>query len=267
MRTTGSRRKLPSSSGEASVGAMRIRTLLLVALVVVARSAGVVAQAPQTRTVGQVHGLETGKAEVALAVGFYWIEWQGTDVHGIPDVTWKPPASASISADLGIGISRHVLAQFGLALTGYKDDMYWRPEIPHNPYLATASLLTVTGGLRWDIRDPRYRVRPYVGGGVVAARFANIHRGPSEWCPDLVGLPAGSCFQEAPELFTGTRVTGYVDAGVNFLVRPRWGFIMGTRAFKLQGSGSAPAIPADRPTGTDDFWHGQLFVGVLFRVG
>jgi outer membrane protein W len=209
---------------------------------------------------GPSYQVGRGKIEVAVTAGAHAIGHEGLDENDVKTV-YAPGADAEIGGGVAVGITRHFSVQVGLSMTKYKNDLYWRPAEPHNPYLATANLFTFNAGVRYDIRRADGRVRPYVGGGLAAAHFASVERGPSELC-----FADGSCLPMPPELFTGTRFSPYFDGGVSFFVNHRWGLVGGMKILRLQGSGTAPAIPASLPTGKDTFWHEELYGGLVLRV-
>jgi hypothetical protein len=223
-------------------------------------AAAAFAQGAAGQQAGPPYALGRGKIEVAVTAGIHAIDREGLDENGVKTV-YAPGGEAEIGGGVAVGITRHLSAQVGLSMAKYDNDLYWRPAVPHNPYRATANLFTFNAGVRYDIRGPAGRVRPYVGGGLAAAHFASVERGPSELC-----LGDGSCLPMAPELFTGTRFSPYFDGGVNFFVSRRWGLVGGMKALRLQGSGTAPAIPASLPTGKDFFWHVELYGGFVLRL-
>lgn len=239
--------------------AMR-RTALAIASLFVASASPALAQAPAGQTGDPAYALERGKLAVAAAISAHRITWEGLDTNGVK-VQWYDDGDLAFIAGLRAGITRRFAAQVDFSITGYdNDELYWRPEEPHNPYAATGLLFTLSAGVRYDILKPGARVRPYVSGGLVAARYADVVRGPTEFCLDT------ACQQMAPELFSGTRLGWYFDGGVNLFVTPRWGFAVGVKLFPMPGSGTEPAVPLDRPTGMDSFLHSQLYAGIILHV-
>jgi outer membrane protein W len=229
-------------------------------LAVFTAATAAVAQGTAGQQADPSYALGPGKVEVAATAGVHRIEREGLDENNVKTV-YAPGGDVEIGGGVAVGVTRHFSMQIGLSMTKYKNDLYWRPAEPHNPYLATANLLTFNAGIRYDIRGAAGRVRPYVGGGLAAAHFASVERGPSELC-----FADGSCLPMAPELFTGTRFSPYFDGGVNFFVNRRWGLVGGMKVLRLQGSGTAPAIPASLPTGEDSFWHLELYGGLVLRL-
>lgn len=223
-------------------------------------TAAAFAQGTAGQQTGPSYALGRGKLEVAVTAGVHQIERQGLDENKVETI-YTPGGDAAIGGGAAVGITPHFSAQVGLSMARYENDLYWEPAVPHNPYRATANLFTFNAGIRYDIRRAAGRVRPYVGGGLAAAHFASVERGPNELC-----FADGSCAPMAPELFTGTRFSPYFDGGVNFFVNRRWGVVGGMKVLRLPGSGTAPAIPASLPSGKDTFWHVELYGGLVLRV-
>jgi hypothetical protein len=229
-------------------------------LAVIMTATAAFAQGTAGQPTSPSYALGRGKIEVAVTAGVHAIEHQGLDENKV-ETLYVPGGEAEIGGGVAVGLTPHISAHVGLSIAKYENDLYWQPALPHNPYRATAHLFTFNAGIRYDIRRAGSRVRPYVGGGLAAAHFASVERGPSELC-----FADGSCEPMAPELFAGTRLSPYFDGGVNFFVNRRWGLVGGMKVLRLQGSGSAPAIPASLPTGKDTFWHVGLYGGLVLRV-
>ncbi len=203
------------------------------------------------------------KVEVIAGIGLYGVsfdEW----VSKVGDVVYRPSMRPMFGASVGVGITSRIALHAGLDLADYRNDTYWRPEEPHNPYLATAHILSWWGGLRYEFRNPGVRLRPYVGGGVLAARFTNIERGPKDAC--FTSQP--DCWVIAPELFYGTKVTGYGDFGLNVMLRPDWGLRTWIKFFYLRGDETDTTLTVDSPgdpTVHDLFGHAEFGVGIVYR--
>ena len=202
------------------------------------------AQDSSDRERGVTYALRPGKPEISIDAGFYRIE--ATD--------YSPGGKGMLGGNLGIGITRGLSAQVGATIAGYRNDLYFSPYLPTNPYLATANVLAFLGGLRYEFRNPRKQLRPYVGGGGVAVRFANVKRGPRQFCFPNASTGFETCLDMTPELFENTRFTGYFEAGLNLCcIRELWGFQVGARLYRLNG------------VTEQSFWHNQFFGGLLVR--
>ena len=197
------------------------------------------------------YALKPGKAEVSIQTGFYVIE------HG---EHYRPGGRALLAGGVAVGLSPHVAVEFGVSRAAYRNDLYWKPDPPNNPYLATGVVMSLFGGGRYEFRRPDGRVRPYLGAGMAATRFTDVERGPKTLCSD-----DGSCFVMAPELFDGTKLTPFFDMGINFMVQPTWGIRVGFKPYLYRGDETNPVRSITGPSGSNRFWHTQFYVGALYR--
>jgi hypothetical protein len=211
---------------------------------------------------GPSYGLAPGKLEVEIEGGAYMIDHGQYVKDAGGTVVYSPGGQALAAVKTAVGISRHVALELGAGYAGYQNNLYWRPEEPHNPYLARGHLLTFRGGFRYEFRNPRARTRPYLGAGAVSTRFVGVHPSERQLCLN------DGCLTIVPELFNGTKVTGYFDMGINFMWRSRWGFRAGTAGHLLKGDGpetDAGMLTPGTPTSGTRFWHAQLYFGVMRR--
>lgn len=124
--------------------------------------------------------------------------------------------------------------------------------------------VSLWSGLRYQFGSPAKRLRPSVEGGVIATKFIDIQRGPKDACI----LTGGNCIVIAPELFHGTRITGYVDFGADWMLNPTWDLRAGIKLYPLRGdeTDTAPTTPfPGEPTVHDLFWHNPLYVSLVYR--
>lgn len=197
------------------------------------------------------YALEAGKLEIGFITGIYLLETKD----------YYPGPKLIIGGDIAIGLNKHIALQFGASRTGYENDLYWRPEIPNNPYRATADLLNFYGEARYEFRQPAARIRPYLGAGIISTTFANTKRGPKDLC-----VGDTNCYVVVPELFEGTKVNAFLDSGLNFLIRPRWGIGTGIKWALHRGDESDPYEGiSGRPSGRDLFWHNQWYFRIFYR--
>lgn len=205
------------------------------------------------------------KVEVEAEVGLYGLEHEAAGggrygPGGNVGVRYSPGGEALFGTQAAVGLTRHIALQVGGSVAHYQNDTWWQIAEPHNPYLADARLVSFWGGLRYEFGRQEQIARPYIGGGVISTAYTHVSRGPKDVC--IAGF---GCEAVAPELFEGTRVTGYVDMGVNFMLWRHWGFGAGVRAFWLRGDESDPNPNNWGTRGQDVFSYIHLHFGAIYR--
>lgn len=149
--------------------------------------------------------LRPGRPEFTGLFGLHALESEG------------PETGAFVvgGADVGLGLSRRFSLHANYVAGHYRNDTYYNPTLPNNPYLTTASRSTATVGLRWEFPLGADWFRPWVEAGGGTTRMWNLKRGEPTLCvPSPTSAPP-TCWDMAPTIFEGSRPIGSVAFGAN----------------------------------------------------